>query len=179
MFVQGPKRLVARNVNQIASRTIKIPARHELLRQAAADRLLLNWFNDTWGKTKNTILDNWESAGLIKKRKPVDNNRKSAAATISEASKFDWKDKLVSQNETKEPFPSKTEELLDEVKNLKSQVDELSKARNKSQRHIAENWEAIKNANSKSNLLDNVRNTAKTTIDEVSKLLKKKGMLKR
>lgn len=167
VFVQVPQCLVAVNVNQVPSRTIKIPARYELLKQAAADRLLLNWFSDAWGKTKNTIFDNWESAGLIKKRKPVEDIRKSAA--VSERSAFLWTDKAVSKNISKEP----------EVSNVTSSLDERPKARNKSQRQIADDWEAIKNANSENNknLVDNVRYSAKTTIDEASKLLKERGTL--
>lgn len=175
MFAQVPKYLVTRNLNRISSRTIKIPARYELLKQAASDRLLLNWFSNAWDKTKNTILDNWESAGLIKKRKPSTEGRKSATTTIRKGFRSSKTDTTVSQNASKELAEK---ELLDKGSKVTSSVDELSKAKNKFQRQLAENWDAIKQANSKANqnLVDDVKKSATSTIDEVSKSVKEQGI---
>lgn len=175
IFVRIPKHLVATNVNPISSRTIRIPARYELLKQAASERLLLNWFNEAWGKTKNAILDNWESAGLKKSRKPVDKDRKSG-----NVSRYSRTDKSVSPNKPQD-FAAKTpKNVLDKVKeNVTSSVDELAKAKNKSQRQLAENWDTIRQANSKKtkNLTDDIRKSATSTVDEVSKSVKEKGIL--
>lgn len=147
MFTQIPKYSVTRNVSQspsiyLISRTIKIPARYELLKQAASDRLLLNWFNDALGKAKNAILENWESAGLRKSRKTVDSDRRSATAKA------------------------------------RKEFDQLSRTKNKAQRHLAENWDTIRRANSKNNqnLVDSIKKSATSTVDEVSKSVKEKGM---
>lgn len=156
--------MMAKNANQISSfylnsRSIKIPARYELLKQAASDRLLLNWINDAWGKTKNAILDNWESAGLRKKRKPEDPSRKRVGKTGK-----------TSSNVSKE-LDSKSEKDSDEGKNV------TTPARNKSQRQLAEDWGVIQRANVENNqiIVDDIGKSAKSTIDGVSKLLKEKG----
>ncbi len=161
MINRVPKYIVASSLNAISSihsRTLKIPARYDLLRQAASDRLLLNWFDSAWRNTKNKILDNWESAGLIKKRAPTDDYRKSGTTSINKGSKSD-------------------KEHSDKAKN-DSALDEIAKAKNKAQRHLAEDWDAVNRVNSRTNekLLDNVKERTTSTIDDLSKSVKEKGL---
>lgn len=138
---------VARHTNEIPS--IYFPAERNRIAQAPltqVDRLHLSWFESTWKKTKNMVLDNWESAGLIKRRKSDDENRKSGAGSN------------VSQDD-----------------NTELPENDISKAKNKAQRHLAENWDAIKQANAKTNrsFVDYGKENA--TIDELSKSAKETG----
>lgn len=154
MIALIPKYSVAENCNQIPlihlpSRRIDMPAPSLDRSAQASDRLLLSWYGSAWNRTKNMILDNWESAGLIKKRKPNDENRENTAATN------------VGRGD-RPPSPT----------------DEIAKAKNKAQRHLAENWDVIRQANAKTNqsLVDNAKKSATTTIDELSKSVKETGM---
>ncbi|KAG4076677.1 hypothetical protein HA402_001964 [Bradysia odoriphaga] len=141
MIALAPKYRLARNISQIPAiyfpSQISTPPPNPSTQ--AADQLLFSWYDSAWNKTKNMVLDNWESAGLIKRRKPKDENRKSAAAT-----------------------------------NVSSPADELQKAKNKAQRHLAENWDAIRQANAVTSrsLVDNAKEGATKTIDELSKSTK-------
>lgn len=160
LFVEAPKCvLVARkmNLNPTNSRplrTIKLPARYELLKQAATDRLLLNWFGNAWGKTKNQILENWESAGLTKNRKAADEGRTAIGGALRKS----------------------TEEMKSQTKEM---GDELAKAKNKAQRQLAENWDAIRQANSKTSqtIVDSVKESATSKVEDASKSAKQTGKL--
>ncbi|XP_037043660.1 uncharacterized protein LOC119079706 [Bradysia coprophila] len=148
MIALNPKYRVARSINQIPAIYVpsQIPTPLPNPSTQAADRLLLSWFGSAWNKTKNMVLDNWESAGLRKKRTPKDENRKSAAATN-----------------------------VNRDDNVSSPVDELAQTKNKAKKRLVENWDAIREANAITSrrFVDNAKEDATKTINELSKSTKK------
>lgn len=160
IVLEAPKYLIAKNVNYLTYRTFKLPSRYELLKQAASERYHLNWFNDAWGKTKKTIIENWEEAkqASLKKNKKLVDDASNTGGEISRKLKSAT-NKVVSQNE--------------------SAADDISQAKNKAQRELAENWDAIRRANSKKNkqIVDDIKESVTSTVEDVSKLVKEKGKL--
>lgn len=181
---QAPKYIMARNVNQISSRylsrTDKMLTRCEISKpQALPNAYRLSWFNDTWGTTKKSVMESWEpvkEASYRRSRKLVDDVKKSGLSSVGYVSKSmkNRTNKVIWQNNNVIKRVNSSN-----FKTLAATGDDTSKTKNKAQRELAENWDAIRRANITKGraLVDDIRKSATSTVDDVSKSLKEKGII--